>query len=462
MNEKRQPIHPTEAQEQEKNPSAYSALEKKVKSGDLELFFIVSPPRSSSTALERALSNSDDITMQINDPWALFDDEDRENKTYEYILQKVESLPPDKRKAKVLIKNVADYIPPGKGWERQQALSKHTIFLVRNPVLSLESLVQVMAKEIDPQDVLVDSLTMDAFARNKGYKDWKDMQGETTRKRDYRDYEDVYKNYFPAEQNMNASPIMRLPLLGTTKDTHVQPLGFTNRDEYAQANGYRSWEVLQEGVKEGSVSLEEFQDLFNQLFLYRITGWDALGDHMAVTQSTGATYSVVDSTMYRAQPDSILGSLGLRIGISIGEQVHNWEGGNKIFSTDYDGEVPYYDKVVSSKGITFPTEEPIDIDRFPPFLQTHLLGSGGAISTYLDFLTILVNQGTDAELHTVLNSNHEGKSILEIDPLFGYMLVDRVQRSDASVDDDQLKNKIRNKYPNFLDIFNKIDAFVRE
>src|SRR5689334_5002192 len=250
----------------------YSQLIDWVKSGRLEIIFIISTPRSSSTALERALSNSPDIDIQINDPWSLYDDEDRELKTYQYILDKVRPLVESKKKVRVLIKNVADYIPPGESWRRQLDLNKHTIFLVRNPLLALESLMQIMAKSISPEAYVFPKVSMDEYAQQKGYGGWEDMQDQVIKSRNYLPLEDVYREYFPHEQQIHKSQIMRISVLGNLSENVIKDLGYSSLDDYARSKDYESWKSVLNDMENNPQKFDKIQDLLERIFLCRITG----------------------------------------------------------------------------------------------------------------------------------------------------------------------------------------------
>ncbi|MBI1215822.1 MAG: hypothetical protein GC185_08400 [Alphaproteobacteria bacterium] len=336
--------------------SSYTALLEQVKSGQLRVISLLAPARSSSTALERALLESPSVDLQVNDPWALYDEAAREPKTYDYILDRVMTSDGTGNKT-VLIKNVADYIPPGECWERWCALADAHVFLIRNPLLTLQSLFRMLVRHYSGDQVVVEPVTLDEYARRHGFGDWAALKADLSSGTDFTAHEELFRAFFTRDQQIHREPVMYVPVL--------------------QAAG------------EGA-SPEE-------VFAYRISGWEALGEHFRHSCSIvpAGKMTVMDSTLFRAEPQKAMRFLTLRLGLVYAEGMSAWqegagkEGTGKGFTTDYDGAVPYYDRVLNAHKIEPPTEVPPPVEAFPPFFRRHLEGKGGAFDIYREMLAEL-------------------------------------------------------------------------
>lgn len=336
----------------------YPKLKHAVKSGKLKIFFLVSPPRSSSTALERAISQSPSIDLQINDPWAIYETDDKEEQTYNYIWSRINPLLLSQETITLLIKNVADYIPPGDFWKRQQQLVAHTIFLIRNPFLSLESLIKI---------------------------------------------------------EMNPSP------------------------EILRTGDYRS---LEEPLK-------------NKFLDCRTTGWEALWEHAEVMGQK--PYTVVDSTLYRAFPELVFPYLTKKMEINFDEGSTNWTKNKKKFETDYDGAIPYYERVIKSDNLEPPLEEPLELEKFPFFLQEHLMKPGGALAIYLRFIKIMLAQMPELNASNLINTSLNGKSLQNIDPIFAYILLLSFNETNPNFEFQKELEYIAKAHPQFKKVFYSIN-----
>src|SRR5687767_5943247 len=143
--------------------ASYEALEARVEADALRLVSIIAPPRSSSTALERLLLESPDADGQFNEPWSLLDSPERERHAYDVLLERVEALEAKtpRRPLTVVVKNIADYIPPGECFERWMALARLQLFLVRNPLLCIESLVNMVVQDVEKKRHVLKPLDID-------------------------------------------------------------------------------------------------------------------------------------------------------------------------------------------------------------------------------------------------------------------------------------------------------------
>jgi hypothetical protein len=404
-------------------PASYCDIYDLTQSGQLLLYHIVAPPRSSSTALERALSNSPDIDAQINDPWSLYD-ENREAQTYDFLARRIAEL--RARKAgtplRILIKSIADYIAPGEQWDRMTGISAYTVFLIRQPLLSTESMMRMMVREATPDD---------AYAQHRGYWDWQDMVATVDRARDYRDYEELYRSLFLNEQPIHSRPEMQIPVLEFTPATVWADLGFTTADHYAAFKGYPSWRELLAQLTDNTALLAAHTDLLEANFRCRILGWTALQQHYR-RMTPGSRFGVIDATVYRALPERVLVSMLTEMGLTASPEVLSWQVAGKSFETDYDGTVPYYDRVLHSTEVQPPTENPVTIDRFPGFVADAIDSADGFFTIYRNLLSDAVSRLSIEDTVALVDWRWDGRSIQDVDPMF-WTLFQQARRGTRAV-----------------------------
>ncbi|MDI1229006.1 MAG: hypothetical protein PSY14_15095 [bacterium] len=348
---------------------AYAELLRRKKSG-LRLISLLAPARSSSTALERALSGSPDIQLQVNDPFAIYDEAAREEKTYEYILSRLDE---HDGTVTALVKNVADYIPPGDAWARWRDLCDRHIFLIRNPLLTMHSLFKMMVRHGDAGE-------LDSFARDTGYADGKALQQALADGNDFSRQGEVYRMLFTRDQKIHRDPVMQIPVLLQMTEQVAVDAGYAGLDALAQSIGDKNWEASKTRLAKSDADLRGFDKVLVRIFACRITGWEALYQHFVNTP-----YAIVmDSTMFRSMPEDAMRSLSHDLGIRYADSMQAWDGASgKSFTTDYDGDVPYYDRIVKSQRVDPPTEKPVPLDAFPPQFRHHLAGRGGCFDIYL-------------------------------------------------------------------------------
>lgn len=391
--------------------SAFDVLQQRVGTGQLQIVHLVAPPRSSSTALERALSLSPDVDAQINDPWSIYN-ENREAQTYAYILGRVDELPAkDSQPVSVVIKDIADYIPPGEAWDRMTRLARHTIFLVRQPLLCLESMMRIMAREVPADEG-------EAYAHEFGYESWSKMQQTVNERRDYRSYDALYRELFRKDQPIHELAEMQVPVLVVSPQRLIMKLGFETHDTYAQAKGLASWNDLCQRLVAGDREvLGSCKDLVDENFRSRITGWTALGQHID-RMGDDQSYDIVDATIFRAMPLAVLPDVFRSANLSFSAEVVDWKASDKRFEPDYDGDVPYYDKVIESIGIAPPNETSIDPDRLPEFIQETLYGEEGVLGMYERLLGRVLSRLPAERKDELRHMEFDGKPLSQIDPIF--------------------------------------------
>ncbi len=402
--------------------NAFASLAERTRAGNLRILSVLAPARSSSTALERALLESPSIDLQINDPWAIYDEKGREEKTYEYIAARISEYE-NKTGAKmvtVLIKNVADYIPPGDAWDRWCEIANHHVFLIRNPLLAMHSLFRMLGLHLKSGDVLVSLLTMDQYAQEKGFSDWNALQGHLSGADDFALFDDLYRAYFMRDQKIHKEPEMLFPVLA-----------------------HAGYQVAKDKIP------SDLDKIVERVFAYRITGWEALFQHaQAAFKAMPERISVVDSTLLRMQPGKVMQALSADMGIDYTDMFQAWSDRTaKKFTTDYDGAVPYYDRVLRSRGIEAPTETPPALKNFPYHFQRHLTGKDGAFEIYAALFKRL-----PPGLLKDVSLDH---AFSDIDPVFIFAFLTLFP--DLEKDTGVSAAEIKKYHPDFLDVFRTIE-----
>ncbi len=118
------------------------ALEKMVKSGEVEITHIDSPPRTSSTALYRSLSHVYDVS--IYEPFHEYPTLETGCKK---IIEEVKKYKEKKRPIKILVKENARWFD-NDDWRDWSDLTKHFITIMRDPHLQFYSYIKRKANDL--------------------------------------------------------------------------------------------------------------------------------------------------------------------------------------------------------------------------------------------------------------------------------------------------------------------------
>lgn len=126
--------------------SEFDTLSSLVEAGELKIINMIGIPRSVSTALGRALNETPDDSIFVNEPF------NRTNRSLEVSCgQILESVRPKldhiDRPLTLITKNMATYIDT-QYFVRLNDISSHTIFSVRNPLIQIGSLVTRIANDL--------------------------------------------------------------------------------------------------------------------------------------------------------------------------------------------------------------------------------------------------------------------------------------------------------------------------
>lgn len=112
--------------------------------------------------------------------------------------------------------------------------------------------------------------------------------------------------------------------------------------------------------------------LFDErVFPLRHAGWRDLRQHLALCRARGIPFFVVDASRFRAEPEATLRAICGRWSLDYDPRMLDWGDGDFEFGA-LPEQRPWYARVVASRGVLPPTEEPLSADRLPPRLAAHI------------------------------------------------------------------------------------------
>ncbi len=311
----------------DKVKSAYRELAQRVAAGELRMISLLAPARSSSTALERALLMSPGVHLQVNDPFALYDDPAREQKTYEYILSRIEADDKTFGPMTVLVKNVGRLHPARRRLGPLARPVRPAYLPGAQPAFDPAFLVQMMVRHYTGDMVALEPLTMDEYARGKGHAGWAALQEKLAEGADFSEHEDLYRALFTRDQKIHRENVMRIPALLHAPEQVAIDAGYRSLDKFAASLGDGDWDATKQYLTTPAPDFTGFEKILERIFACRITGWEALYQHF--THTRGAF--VMDSTMFRSAPALAMRAVAEYAGIKYADTMHAWQGDAKPF-----------------------------------------------------------------------------------------------------------------------------------
>jgi len=309
---------------------------------DLELIWILSPPRTCSTVLEKSLIVSDDVLGQINEPWAQYDREaypetDRVSYTIVFLEQRLRVLLKKNKKSgakKVIVKDICYFIPLGKIFEQYAALFKKTLMLIRNPLLSTKSLLTVM---VSTAKFYTDKEQLDGWAKLSGFSSWADLEENTLADKDF----SLATAFF---------------------------LGYSKQIETIFKE-----EAFTESISFLSTSYGENKQAIYDTWL---SGWFSLASHVGALEAASTGFFVIEATLLRLFPEDFFRKMCDYLGISYSTNLIGWSGAEVEFAKGYEkvnGVTPFFDRALSSEKIEAPLEKISSVNKLPDFYKNYFL-----------------------------------------------------------------------------------------
>lgn len=119
--------------------------------------------------------------------------------------------------------------------------------------------------------------------------------------------------------------------------------------------------------------------LTEEVFPLFRTGWTDFADQLETCRSLDLGYAIVETTRFRAEPESILTPLLERFGLDFEPGMLRWPRRDSLPPGALERHSIWYARVDKSTGILPPTEEPVPPERFPARFREHL---DRALETY--------------------------------------------------------------------------------
>ena len=157
----------------------FNLLKKLLTENRLNILFVIAPPRSNSTVVEYVLSLSGSIDIVCHEPFIGAHKIDFDPEAgYKIIYEKIggdDFLNSNTTKT-LLIKEMSQWIFENQEYKYFLSLTKNRIlFLIRNPLLSVESRIRRVLKSLNSRPGLsLQQYLLDYFAKKDGFTNFND------------------------------------------------------------------------------------------------------------------------------------------------------------------------------------------------------------------------------------------------------------------------------------------------
>lgn len=297
---------------------SYQALLSRVRKQQLRLLLILSPPRTGSTALEKALCQRFQADAQLNEPAAQFlAGEARVSETFKTIHRAVEELEARVDTSRgslthqpfvVVVKAISQQIGPAEEWRAWQHLFEKKLVLVRHPSLALESLlpmtlglVEMLLGRAEAQPERWLSPHHASLLPAAATASWQGLVEHLKRSRDFRCLESERLRSFWCESNS---------MFGTRG---LQTDVWMHQTQRCRMN--RTLDEIAAHAGTPASRLSTLPADFLRPFADRHFGWSALRDLWEGIHPSDSSVAVLDFTSLQLNPEALLEKLGRFFGL---------------------------------------------------------------------------------------------------------------------------------------------------
>ena len=346
----------------------FNLLKKLLTENRLNILFVIAPPRSNSTVVEYVLSLSDSIDIVCHEPFIGAHKIDFDPETgYKIIYEKIggdDFLNSNTTKT-LLIKEISQWIFENQEYKYFLSLTKNRIlFLIRNPLLSVESRIRRVLKSLNLRPGLsLQQYLLDYFAKKDGFTNFNDGVKNLN-------FNLILKNtlFFANKLALNGENLYISPKIEIQKfllDSYAEEFGYLNWDDLIERKTYHEFDyiffekILKINLHRNFFEEKEFFSLFKMI------------DYL---DSISKPYVIYDTTDIRINPSVYLNRICKQFSIPFSQKMIDWSGVVKI-ETDQNRkhEKIWYERLYQSKEIKNPNEIPPSISDFPLFMQKYLL-----------------------------------------------------------------------------------------
>ncbi len=274
---------------------------------------------------------------------------------------------------------MAKNLGPGDQFDRFSQLVDNMILLVRNPLLTTESLLraQVEVQQFMPE-VFTKNLNVYASGvaeNNKPFSDWESLKRFVLSSKKYILIEDLLNHsLFKIELNRFDSFIIRDYLKLLSEQSEITINSENKKYDYSifslsSATEFREAITAPRNYFDGI-----FSEYLNEIFSTSWTGWFPFY-YIYKKQIQNGNSILIDSTLFRMNPDFYLKNTAKRAGISFHQGMLNPAKNNATaiyskFRTDWMHHC--FQDSLSSHSIRKAHEKPLPINHFPVIYQNHI------------------------------------------------------------------------------------------
>jgi hypothetical protein len=314
----------------------YSKLKSLINEGKLKLIVLICPPRSGSTLLEHMIGNSDHVDAECHEPFFQVMRHNLDpDEGYKQIYDTAIKIIQEGGRATIVVKEISCAISRNSEYERFLSLSTFPpIFLVRNPVLSIESRINKILQSLK-------------FKKYKSALLW--IQEEL--KSDTSQWSDEVVNLLRQIEGMNC---------------------------VGELYGYCSFNELLEVktiYQRDYTFFSRILELESERFHLRRSGFEDLREQVKFIESQTDNFIVLDSTELRLSPKLSLEGIFRKMNLPYSDKVLSWDANDVDFDIVKLGPDKrlWYDTLDTSTGVKLPKEVPLPLSHFPDFVQRQLL-----------------------------------------------------------------------------------------
>jgi len=380
--------------------------------------------------------------------------DDREEDGYGLLLASYESVlatTSSGQPVRIVVKEMARNFSTGGHIERWNQLTRKHLITVRNPILSVESLIRMnlkfffnemqegykdLAQTFAVQNGLeftpafLDKF-LDYYAESLGFRSdggsgqhYLELVRHATQNDDYRALGDLLKEFEPYEDLNTRLPEMIQHYVRSLDDHTANAAGYDSLDAFAESRGYEDWQHQQKQALD-SGNFNSVATLLNEIFTMSITGWFNMARILPLLDD----YAVIETSIMRTDPDLVFAPACRYMGIdSSGIDAMLMLVDNRAASTSEHMEAHYVraqERTHNSLVLEPPSEPPAPIFRFPEHVQKHILDV--ALPVYLTLLqsnqVFVPSQEDEVSGLLATTVGNDGQSLLETDPVMAHSII---------------------------------------
>ncbi len=419
---------------------AYDTLSSLVQSGAVELYLILSPPRTLSTVWGKTLARQSDVGLWLNEPTSKFHSgEDRVKESYETILAAVQAAEPSTDGVKRLVLSIiTSTLGPDREARRLFDLSRKISFLVRNPALALESFLILIGRINGALGNAPDS--KEALLRGGWLEPGTDLRHIADDDPDpwgchlkhlakIRDYRSLTAKYMHCSNNMLASKAYRLEAWSDPEWVILR--GHPEEEAWRSQASCSDWGGLV--ARCAGLEMEELErraPFLSGLLTSIPNGWLYARRHLALAHSDypEKLAGIADASEVQLCPDRSIRLLQRRMGLAPAEvrarRLKVADGYGTAYAKTGVTEDLMFGRALASEGIDPPDKAPIALDRFPWFVRAYLSCD---FASYLAFLKdddqLLRPFGDDLSFLSQSYRDKAGRerNLAHLDPVYAYI-----------------------------------------